>query len=310
MRRLPLRLPPRMRGKAKNRCRSCPLTRITPAYAGKRSQGVAALQLGWDHPRVCGEKPHLTPAIDRSKGSPPRMRGKAVPAALPDVTHGITPAYAGKSQSYRQPCSAMWDHPRVCGEKSKPKPGKDRRMESPPRVRGKGVRLPPLHVPAGITPAYAGKRLQNDKGNIYGRDHPRVCGEKRTTAGRSSGACAATSNAIGMVTSALYRSAMSYTKEHSCPTCTNPSPGAHPSATMTAWASPYRQACTVGHTGAGAEQQHRNAWHIIHGCFLRAGWSSGQGRRLCRGQCPDTASPGTLPSRSPAGCPHRSPPAM
>ena len=114
---------------------------------------------------------------------------------------------------------------------------------------------------------------------------------------------------------------------------------------------------TVGHTGAGAEQQHRNARrrdlndslfirygnrtvltaqravfqvqkghpvpdlrqrlqiradharHIIHGCFLRAGWSSGQGRRLCRGQCPDTASPGTLPGRSPAGCPHRSPPA-
>ena len=167
-----------MRGKGKNTHRTGRTARITPAYAGKRSQGVAALQLGWDHPRVCGEKPHLTPAIDRSKGSPPRMRGKAVPAALPDVTHGITPAYAGKSQSYRQPCSAMWDHPRVCGEKSKPKPGKDRRMESPPRVRGKGVRLPPLHVPAGITPAYAGKRLQNDKGNIYGRDHPRVCGEK------------------------------------------------------------------------------------------------------------------------------------
>ena len=135
-------------------------------------------------------------------------------------------------------------------------------------------------------------------------------GRRAGGAGRSSGACAATSNAIGMVTSALYRSAMSYTKEHSCPTCTNPSPGAHPSATMTAWASPYRQACTVGHTGAGAEQQHRNARHIIHGCFLRAGWSSGQGRRLYRGQCPDTASPGTLPGRSPAGCPHRSPPAM
>ena len=177
-------------------------------------------------------------------------------------------------------------------------------------MRGKVHHQRGCRVFAGITPAYAGKRLQNDKGNIYGRDHPRVCGKKRTTAGRSSGACAATSNAIGMVTSALYRSAMSYTKEHSCPTCTNPSPGAHPSATMTARASPYRQACTVGHTGAGAEQQHRNARHIIHGCFLRAGWSSGQGRRLCRGQCPDTASPGTLPGRSPAGCPHRSPPAM
>ena len=259
---------------------------------------------------MCGEKFFCARTSSCISGSPPRVRGKGISRHRVALHRGITPAYAGKSQSYRQPCSAMWDHPRVCGEKSKPKPGKDRRMESPPRVRGKGVRLPPLHVPAGITPAYAGKRLQNDKGNIYGRDHPRVCGEKRTTAGRSSGACAATSNAIGMVTSALYRSAMSYTKEHSRPTCTNPSPGAHPSATMTAWASPYRQACTVGHTGTGAEQQHRNARHIIHGCFLRAGWSSGQGRRLCRGQCPDTASPGTLPGRSPAGCPHRSPPAM
>ena len=282
--------PPRMRGKDEQTTGKNENARITPAYAGKRSQGVAALQLGWDHPRVCGEKPHLTPAIDRSKGSPPRMRGKVAPMRPRIAPPGITPACAGKSIYQLLPCRGA--------------------RGSPPRVRGKGVRLPPLHVPAGITPAYAGKRLQNDKGNIYGRDHPRVCGEKRTTAGRSSGACAATSNAIGMVTSALYRSAMSYTKEHSCPTCTNPSPGAHPSATMTAWASPYRQACTVGHTGAGAEQQHRNARHIIHGCFLRAGWSSGQGRRLCRGQCPDTASPGTLPGRSPAGCPHRSPPAM
>ena len=330
--------PPRMRGKEVKALLHFNWVGITPACAGKSIY-------------------QLLPCRG-ARGSPPRVRGKGISRHRVALHRGITPAYAGKSQSYRQPCSAMWDHPRVCGEKSKPKPGKDRRMESPPRVRGKGVRLPPLHVPAGITPAYAGKRLQNDKGNIYGRDHPRVCGEKRTTAGRSSGACAATSNAIGMVTSALYRSAMSYTKEHSCPTCTNPSPGAHPSATMTAWASPYRQACTVGHTGAGAEQQHRNARrrdlndtlfirygdgtvltaqravfqvqkghpvpdlrqrlqiradharHIIHGCFLRAGWSSGQGRRLCRGQCPDTASPGTLPGRSPAGCPHRSPPAM
>ena len=177
-------------------------------------------------------------------------------------------------------------------------------------MRGKDGVNDSVQAVTGITPACAGKRARATAPMTPGWDHPRVCGEKRTTAGRSSGACAATSNAIGMVTSALYRSAMSYTKEHSCPTCTNPSPGAHPSATMTAWASPYRQACTVGHTGAGAEQQHRNARHIIHGCFLCAGWSSGQGRRLCRGQCPDTASPGTLPGRSPAGCPHRSPPAM
>ena len=238
------------------------------------------------------------------------MRGKVFGAVPFGSGSGITPAYAGKRWRSATTTLRGWDHPRVCGEKKSRRCCTSIGLGSPPRMRGKARATASRAAPCGITPAYAGKRLQNDKGNIYGRDHPRVCGEKRTTAGRSSGACAATSNAIGMVTSALYRSAMSYTKEHSCPTCTNPSPGAHPSATMTAWASPYRQACTVGHTGAGAEQQHRNAWHIIHGCFLRAGWSSGQGRRLCRGQCPDTASPGTLPSRSPAGCPHRSPPAM
>ena len=106
------------------------------------------------------------------------MRGKAVPAARPDVTHGITPAYAGKSQSYRQPCSAMWDHPRVCGEKSKPKPGKDRRMESPPRMRGKvGVHQIGLKD-LRITPAYAGKRNGADFFCAIFWDHPRVCGEK------------------------------------------------------------------------------------------------------------------------------------
>ena len=47
------------------------------------------------------------------------MRGKEKKQAGRAVCGGITPAYAGKSQSYRQPCSAMWDHPRVCGEKYK-----------------------------------------------------------------------------------------------------------------------------------------------------------------------------------------------
>ena len=50
---------------------------------------------------------------------------------------------------------------------------------SPPRMRGKaGWRLRQCDA-VGITPAYAGKRGTHGTGRTTGRDHPRVCGEKR-----------------------------------------------------------------------------------------------------------------------------------
>ena len=156
--------PPRMRGKVAAAVPALFLRGITPACAGKRSQGVAALQLGWDHPRVCGEKPHLTPAIDRSKGSPPRMRGKAVPAALPDVTHGITPAYAGKRVSRSPAKTGAWNHPRVCGEKAFGCRRCTFPQGSPPRMRGKGSRMTRATSMVGITPACAGKSARRQAG--------------------------------------------------------------------------------------------------------------------------------------------------
>ena len=67
-----------MRGKDEQTTGKNENARITPAYAGKRSQGVAALQLGWDHPRVCGEKAFGCRRCTFPQGSPPRMRGKVV----------------------------------------------------------------------------------------------------------------------------------------------------------------------------------------------------------------------------------------
>src|SRR5690606_19629448 len=46
---------------------------------------------------------------------------------------------------------------------------------------------------------------------------------------------AATSKATGIAVSALYKSAMSYTRERSWPVWITPSPGAHPRLTITAW---------------------------------------------------------------------------
>ena len=51
----------------------------------------------------------------------------------------------------------MWDHPRVCGEKTFLEPKGQTRLGSPPRMRGKGCNLARGVRPDRITPAYAGK---------------------------------------------------------------------------------------------------------------------------------------------------------
>ena len=48
--------PPPMRGKVFFTTNRGTKFRITPAYAGKRSQMAAVLCISWDHPRLCGEK--------------------------------------------------------------------------------------------------------------------------------------------------------------------------------------------------------------------------------------------------------------
>ena len=47
------------------------------------------------------------------------MRGKVLPPPIPRRRLGITPAYAGKSQSRLFEARYVQDHPRLCGEKTK-----------------------------------------------------------------------------------------------------------------------------------------------------------------------------------------------
>ena len=120
------------------------------------------------------------PYHDQAWGSPPRMRGKAVPAALPDVTHGITPAYAGKRNGRCSCSTAGRDHPRVCGEKPSNRCSAFASPGSPPRVQGK-VLCAGTDAPAdGITPACAGKSSCWAATTTARTDYPRVCGEKPT----------------------------------------------------------------------------------------------------------------------------------
>ena len=130
--------PPRMRGKEQLEVSIRQAVGITPAYAGKSTS--------------------MPPWTAVYLGSPPRMRGKATVSRRSPHAVRITPAYAGKSRRTRLHHKAVWDHPRVCGEKFTSGMLFLSCLGSPPRMRGKGHGIGIAVSRLRITPAYAGKR--------------------------------------------------------------------------------------------------------------------------------------------------------
>ena len=169
-----------MRGKALRAGFILLRNRITPAYAGKSSRPQKFTELTGDHPRLCGEKSSAAFAFRFCAGSPPPMRGKVRFSSLPCSRPRITPAYAGKSGAVISRLVIIPDHPRLCGEKGRALNFLTLVLGSPPPMRGKGVAVRPYNRASRITPAYAGKRALAAGRTQIVRDHPRLCGEKRT----------------------------------------------------------------------------------------------------------------------------------
>ena len=149
--------PPHVRGKGSSLGWSRAFHGITPACAGKSLPSLFFAHTYWDHPRMCGEKHYSLKITFLSSGSPPHVRGKDAHAAMRARVLRITPAHAGKSSILVAHWSAVWDHPRTCGEKSGSMSNFSRCSGSPPHMRGKV----PYHDNAWfltrITPAHAGK---------------------------------------------------------------------------------------------------------------------------------------------------------
>ena len=91
--------PPPMRGKEMEKESIERDIRITPAYAGKRRKDHSGGHEQQDHPRLCGEKLSDFSIIPKVLGSPPPMRGKENACVTDEGNIGITPAYAGKSNT-------------------------------------------------------------------------------------------------------------------------------------------------------------------------------------------------------------------
>ena len=153
-----------MRGKDTLRTCDCAAIGITPAYAGKSLFCTCIQMCSEDHPRLCGEKVYPIRILRDYQGSPPPMRGKGLFMSYEERIEGITPAYAGKS------CRRL----RLC----------QRHQGSPPPMRGKGKPLSGAALQVRITPAYAGKSSKTGLSLLPARDHPRLCGEKKSFRGK------------------------------------------------------------------------------------------------------------------------------
>ena len=151
--------PPHVRGKElRTAFKPCRLG-ITPACAGKSVTYRCYISEGKDHPRMCGEKIHPEECLQELIGSPPHVRGKGPDARLDRSEYRITPACAGKSSVRQRVLLSLWDHPRMCGEKTGFGKSAFTKSGSPPHVRGKGERKTGKTRRVGITPACAGKRF-------------------------------------------------------------------------------------------------------------------------------------------------------
>ena len=128
---------------------------------------------------MCGEKCPMCQWRRSLKGSPPHVRGKDGPRVYYIPNSGITPAYAGKSPDGTKMVTQSRDHPRICGEEICEGLGCRGALGSPPRMRGRGGLRVRQWLPAGITPAYAGKSPLPLCRHGSPWDHPRVCGEER-----------------------------------------------------------------------------------------------------------------------------------
>ena len=89
------------------------------------------------------------------------MRGKAKTTDESFQEDGITPAYAGKRPFQLMLARRFWDHPRLCGEKSRGVWISITISGSPPPMRGKEGEDYESQADDRITPAYAGKRTRS-----------------------------------------------------------------------------------------------------------------------------------------------------
>ena len=177
-----LRIIPAHAGNAMCSCGRTASVPDHPACAGNAQAGRPWPWRSADHPRVCGERADDHAQCPLHVGSSPRVRGTH-PGHLPDrVAARIIPACAGNAQSRVAGPARSADHPRVCGERSATSRPSAFSSGLSPRVRGTPADDRVDARLRRIIPACAGNAAGAGRRGSSGADHPRVCGERASSA--------------------------------------------------------------------------------------------------------------------------------
>ena len=148
---------PRVRGEACKEHGEERNGRFSPACAGRGTALRSFSQSSTVQPRVCGERPYLTPSASAAVGSAPRVRGEDARGARRDRRLRFSPACAG-----RGPCRPVARlrvpvQPRVCGERLQERVALLDGGGSAPRVRGEDRRREHVAPVERFSPACAGR---------------------------------------------------------------------------------------------------------------------------------------------------------
>ena len=131
-------------------------TGIIPACAGSTVSWRIRRPPCRDHPRMCGEHSVKHNAKGNDQGSSPHVRGARRRQQDHPGSQGIIPACAGSTPMSPTGRGAMWDHPRMCGEHSRPMKSRSNCGGSSPHVRGARQSRSLINLSLGIIPACAG----------------------------------------------------------------------------------------------------------------------------------------------------------
>ena len=151
-------VPPRARGRVVVHTIHSRVLGNTPACAGKSARWA----------RRCRQKREI----------PPRVQGRGVRKGERGLRIGNTPACAGKSHASATHSTDPQKYPRVRGEEASNSAGTFLPTEIPPRARGRAHDTKKHSLPAGNTPACAGKSLLCAHSLLALRKYLRVRGEE------------------------------------------------------------------------------------------------------------------------------------